>query len=271
MVKKSFPGVSQKTINKNRAAEEKKRKRKEMAEKLAEAKRLVQEKEKKRNAVKRQIKFDTNEADGRFFAATTIGAFILGLATAIIGVLDSNKTYVQNDGGHWGGSYKEKYHGDGLFNGEYLVREWDPSKFDEVMFGISQVSLCVLILSICVLIGIREKHVKRDRNKDDAIDIMLEIKEKNPDFKLDEKKLKKLLKVVPDIISRMSKAERVWFDMLMVGDLEIVNDKTYRSMAITIMEGHLQSHPEDMKLILETFDENSIPGAIKEKYARKVR
>ena len=41
--------------------------------------------------------------------------------------------------------------------------------------------------------------------------------------------------------------------------------------AVAVMEGHLKSHPEDMKLVSDTFDENSIPDIIKQKYTSKER
>jgi hypothetical protein len=68
------------------------------------------------------------------------------------------------------------------------------------------------------------------------------------------------------IISHLSKKDQTVFEKLITGDAKMSVET-----AVAVMEGHLQSHPEDMKLVLDTFDENSIPDIIKQKYTSKER
>ena len=67
------------------------------------------------------------------------------------------------------------------------------------------------------------------------------------------------------MIESMSADKRVYFDMLMSGKIDIKNNKTFMDMAIAIMSGHLQSHPEDAKLILDTFEEKSLPDVVRQR------
>ena len=68
------------------------------------------------------------------------------------------------------------------------------------------------------------------------------------------------------IISHLSKKDQTVFEKLITGDAKMSVET-----AVAVMEGHLKSHPEDMKLVLDTFDENSIPDIIKQKYTSKER
>ena len=45
-----------------------------------------------------------------------------------------------------------------------------------------------------------------------------------------------------------------------------MENKTFRDMAVAIMEGWLQRHPKDMELVLATFDRDSIPQELMQKY-----
>jgi len=96
---------------------------------------------------------------------------------------------------------------------------------------------------------------------------MLDIAKRNPDIKIDENQLRKLLRIAPEVIENMSQAEAVYFEMLMNGDLEILNNKTFRDMVIAIMSGHLQKHPNDMERVLAVFERDSVPNEIMQKYA----
>ena len=95
-----------------------------------------------------------------------------------------------------------------------------------------------------------------------AVDMMLALKEFGEKYEFSEADVKKIMDVIPSVISKMSKDERVYFDMLMDDKIDIKNDKTFMDMAVAIMAGHLESHPEAAQLILDTFEEKSLPNSL---------
>lgn len=260
--KRLFPGISKKEAERKRTEREQREKReaeKQRAEKmkmaLEEARhKLKTETQAVKSKIVRETKLDEKIQSGKYVTRRVLtGSLALGIITAMVGIMRSYKTYVVSDYG------KSKYDGMGLYKDEYLINAWEPTKFDNVMFGISLGCLGLLMLSVCTLVGLNKTKKKAEQSKDGLIELMLYIKENNPEISIDEKQLEKLLKRVPDVVSRMSEAERVYFDILMKGNLKIASDRTFRNMAIAIMEGHLASHPEDLRLILDVFDRDSIP------------
>lgn len=130
--------------------------------------------------------------------------------------------------------------------------------------------LAFLVVSLCIAIGTKaaySKDYREIKDRVDAVDMMTDL-EKFVDgakLKLNPRQIKHLLKTVPFIIESMSADKRVYFDMLMSGKIDIKNNKTFMDMAIAIMSGHLQSHPEDAKLILDTFEEKSLPDVVRQR------
>lgn len=127
--------------------------------------------------------------------------------------------------------------------------------------------LAFLVVSVCVALGVTRAYgYGRDYFADkkivDAGDMMSELKEMElfgKKYNLNTHQVKRLVRVVPYVIQRMSGQERIYFDMLMEGKINIKDNKTFMDMAVAIMMGHLDSHPESAKLILDTFDERSLP------------
>ena len=93
------------------------------------------------------------------------------------------------------------------------------------------------------------------------VDIMLEIEKLAKEHNLDATAAKKIIKVAPDIVKHMSKDSRVYFDMIMEGQIA-ANDENFINIATAIMVGHLKTHPKDMELVMSTFDERSIPKEV---------
>lgn len=65
----------------------------------------------------------------------------------------------------------------------------------------------------------------------------------------------------PEIVKNMSADSRVYFDMIMDGQVSVDN-KDFLNMAAAVMAWHLQSHPEDMARVIALFDEKQIPHEI---------
>lgn len=117
---------------------------------------------------------------------------------------------------------------------------------------------CVLgieaFILACLLIGYRKRH--KDKNG------ILKIEKHN----LDQKFVTMMMKFVPDIVKNMSKESSVYFEMLMDGTLDYEQNPVIFEIAKSILDSHLQSHPEDMKRVLSVFDEKSLPQDILAKY-----
>ena len=101
--------------------------------------------------------------------------------------------------------------------------------------------------------------------------MMLELEKFGKEYNLDTEKVRRLVNVCKDVIKRMSKDKRVYFDMLMSGDISVKDNATFQSMAVSVMSGHLQSHPEDLQMVLDVFDERSMPSEIMKMAAAKER
>ena len=67
---------------------------------------------------------------------------------------------------------------------------------------------------------------------------------------------KKIVNVAPKIIMNMSADSRTYFDMILDGKFSI-EDKHFVNTAIAIMAGHLQTNPDDAKLIADIINDNS--------------
>lgn len=123
-------------------------------------------------------------------------------------------------------------------------------------------SVCVLVVSSPLLIG---------KDGEETVKMMLELEKIGKEYNLDTEKVRRLVNVCKDVIKRMSKDKRVYFDMLMSGDISVKDNATFQSMAVSVMSGHLQSHPEDLQMVLDVFDERSIPSEIKAMAVKKER
>ena len=97
-----------------------------------------------------------------------------------------------------------------------------------------------------------------DTKEQNAVKMLLDMKKAYPDVKIDEKAIKKVIKKFPYIISKMSANDRVYFDILKNGKIDIINNPTYRDMALSVISGHLDSHPEDVEYVLAMFSDNKI-------------
>ncbi|MBO7656741.1 MAG: hypothetical protein J6S80_03375 [Alphaproteobacteria bacterium] len=146
-------------------------------------------------------------------------------------------------------------------------------------------TLPYLILTACIAIRMRKKD-KRDEqqiiNERNTVDLMLAIKSvkeagKKFNLNLTDESARKLIDVCPYIISKMSADERVYFDMLIDGDIEsnenekpYKNDETLKNLALAIIDGHLKSYPEDMAKVLEVFDETSLAIVLSKMYKQSL-
>ena len=125
--------------------------------------------------------------------------------------------------------------------------------------------LAFLIVSLCVAVGTSRtysKYYREDKARVNAVDMMLGLKEFGRKYKLNSRQVKHLLHTVDFVIKGMSQDNRIYFDMLMNGDINIKNNKVFMDMAVAVMTGHLESHPEDAQLILDTFEEKSLPDVL---------
>lgn len=111
--------------------------------------------------------------------------------------------------------------------------------------------MSVLLVELIILIGLGIRATKR-RNDVDIVNKIAEEQGINPE------NVKRLSRVADDIVQKMSEESGVYFDLLMDEKLNADNKEFVRNMATNIMLGHLQSHPEDVDLVLNTFDEKSL-------------
>ncbi|MCQ2562670.1 MAG: cell envelope integrity protein TolA [Alphaproteobacteria bacterium] len=124
-------------------------------------------------------------------------------------------------------------------------------------------SLCGLAFSVYA--------IRHENDKYDTVDMMLELKKIGKQYNLSDRKIKKLWPVASNIIQKMSSDSRVYFDMLMNGDINIKDQEMFKKFAISIIQGHLESNPEDAQQVLGVFDERSIPNNLLQTIKAKTR
>ena len=135
------------------------------------------------------------------------------------------------------------------------------------------INMAALLIAIYAMIGEYASRKKRRKEHDnnlkidtETVDMMYDLKKLGKQYNLNTAQVEKLVKLAPAVISHMSKDESVYFNMLINGDIEIANNKTFYEMAHAIMRGHLQKHPEDIKTIMDVFAMESIPKDLLQKY-----
>jgi len=118
--------------------------------------------------------------------------------------------------------------------------------------------MSVLLVELIILMALGIRAAKRRKD----VDMVEKIAKEQG---IDPKCVKRLSRVADDIMQKMAEENRVYFDLLMGEKLNADNKDFVRNMAVNIMLGHLQSHPEDVKRILDTFDIKYLPKELAEK------
>ena len=140
-------------------------------------------------------------------------------------------------------------------------------------------ALSWMLLTAWILMRHNRKYNRsetaRFANENATVDLMLAIKSikeagKKVNLNVTDETVKKLIEICPHIISRMSADERVYFDMLIDGDIESKNEEMFKNFALAVMDGHLRSNPEDLQMVLDAFDETSIALLLSDMYRQNL-
>lgn len=135
--------------------------------------------------------------------------------------------------------------------------------------GVTTLSgLALALVAVLVMISLKKKRNAKLRETNQAlyntVKMMFDLKDNDGLLDLTEKQLEYLLSQASVIVDHMSYEDRVYFDLLMEGKINIKENKTFLAMATAIMSGHLRKNPQDARLVLETFDEYSLPKSVLE-------
>ena len=265
--KKLFPGMTQEKIDNAEKAAKIKAAQKAMAEEAErEKQRLAKEEQQRKKAHK---KYGFSKADRVF-------------GTGIVSTVDFLKNQLQLNAatfligtvgwflGHFGST--------GVIDewGEETFYQWETRDYKQAIkdaynpirdgkfyphFWWCVNAALVLAVSIYSIVNAKKKVKTKADNANAQVDIMLEIEKLAKEHKMDPSVAKKIIQIAPDIVKNMSKDSRVYFDMIMDGQIS-VDDEKFLSIATSIMVGHLETHPEDMDRIMAMFDEKSIPQEV---------
>ena len=135
--------------------------------------------------------------------------------------------------------------------------------FDPHVTWILNVCFQIILALSCVGIAARQKSKRKEHEHD--IDIMLEIENLAKEHNLDATSAKKMLTVAPEILKHMSQDSRVYFDMIMDGQVS-TTDENFINMASAVMAGHLQTHPKDLERVMSVFDDKDISAELLKVY-----
>ena len=137
-------------------------------------------------------------------------------------------------------------------------------KFAPNILWYVNISLLVVIACTCVrsLIIPALKNKKSMKKQKRIIDAMNELSLLGCTYKLNGKSFEHVIKACPEIIANMSADERAYFDMLIDGDIDVINNKQYRDIAVHIMAGHLREHPKDLQKIMNAINDKTLPAEL---------
>ena len=287
--KKLFPGVTEQDVQKQEMEKQK-------AIKVAEAKRIALEEAKEKakqkaaaDAAEAKVNAERLEAYKKYLkisdkipSMSDIKQFckVNALAAASLFMLGNvswlfvqSDPYVDTNGHGFADNphykpYKAALHDAYIPTNKYYGYDWedaDGAINEEPDFAPSVAWMINVFLSVCVLVVSSRLLIDTDGKK--TVKMMLELEKIGKEYNLDTKEVRRLVNVCKDIIKRMSADKRVYFDMLMSGDISVKDNATFQSMAVSVMSGHLQSHPEDLQMVLDVFDERSMPSEIKKAMA----
>ena len=288
--KKLFPGVTEQDVQKQEME-------KQEAIKVAEAKRIALEEAKEKAKQKAAAEAAEAKADAERFEAykkylkisdkmptmSDIKEFCIvnALAAASLFMLGNVSWLFVQEGRFLDGSaehnphykpYKAALHDAYIPTNKYYGYDGDNPNGginEEPDFAPSVAWMINVFWSVCVLVFSSPLLFFSDGKR--TVKMMLELEKFGKEYNLDTEKVRRLVNVCKDVIKRMSKDKRVYFDMLMSGDISVKDNATFQSMAVSVMSGHLQSHPEDLQMVLDVFDERSIPSEIKAMAVKKER
>ena len=135
------------------------------------------------------------------------------------------------------------------------VKEADKKaqKCREIGSGVMLLFLASCIFWGCAIMGADKRATKEKK----GVQLMLKMKQEYPNMYIDEEQAREVLKSVPDIISKMSAADRIYFDILASGDLKLADGKLFHDMATAILVGHLKNNTEDSATLMNIFKQNS--------------
>lgn len=162
----------------------------------------------------------------------------------------------------------------------YTYNEDNKGKF--MPRGVWWINMAFLLTGICIVIGKNYKNLQEIKEKiadnrygrrynkvaEEAVDMMMDLKDLAQELNLNDRDIETIVEMVPGIISKMAESERVYFDKLMSGEIDIQDNKALYGMAVAIMEGHLRKHPEDFEQILAKIDQRTIPQGLMNKYGK---
>lgn len=256
--KKLFFGVSQKEVD------EAERKAQQDAEKQKTKAELEAEEKAKRKYYRKFGAYANLKGKVVFF----------GILNILIGGIDSlvrDNSYIDipngeplvcpkhTFGGALGEAYIPTYHAGSFGNQDfYDANFWtlrDPKGHIDSSWINSRwaTHMLLIMVELVILAGVGKRALKRRKD----VDMIAKIAK---DQGINPSDVKRLSCVADDILQQMAEENRVYFDLLMDDKLGADDKKFVRSMAINIMKGHLESHPEDAKRILNVFNEKSLPS-----------
>ena len=199
-----------------------------------------------------------------FFVNYLIGGLDRGLADFYIEPSDTIST-TRRVGPNINHAIREAY--DPFFHGaiKYTKDGIDTERAAYVSNNInSRWSRHVVLLAIeaFLLASILLFRVKVRRDAKEEIDLVLEIEQLAKRNKVTPEIIKQMMLIAPDILRHVSKESPVFFEMLMDGKMDYEKNHIVYNAARSVLEGHLESHPEDLQRVMAAFYKDSLPQTV---------
>jgi hypothetical protein len=97
--------------------------------------------------------------------------------------------------------------------------------------------------------------IKSDYEVEESVALMLDMREKFPEIPadIDINKIKRLQRVLPEIINHLSPSDKAVLDGLMKNSNKVLENETWRNMAVGIMSSHLKKYPKDLDVLINAY------------------
>ena len=211
-----------------------------------------------------RLGLDFNKKRGAKIIGSLIAINALGMGASAI--IDDSKAGEPRFSDNIIEMYNPYYHG-GVVKGAVYEPAFTNKEINDRWKG----HMILLGIEAFILACIFGSKLKKQNKIRKSVDIMADVEKMAKEKNISKHTLLKMLKAAPEVIRHMSEQSATFFNLLMDGELDCAADPKMFELAKNILEGHLNSHPEDEAKVLAAFDVESLPTWLRPSKEAKTR
>ena len=115
-----------------------------------------------------------------------------------------------------------------------------------------------LTTSLMIIFATASLAVSKNKKKQTPEELANDIENFAERFHFNASTAKEILKIAPEVVEHLPDEIRVYFDMIKNGDFSL-KDKKFLDIIANTLAHYLQTHPEDMKIIMSAIGYTGLP------------